>query len=304
MKIFRVAAEEVRKELIQLPTQDLTWVARSPYGHNKYWIDVHTTLTQWYRPNPLCCTEHQHSHLDDMGTSPSPATPLSTTYPEHVIALQLQCYVPAPTTDQSPNDDHGREEQLLPPPLNMKLSMLFIPHDTPDPEEEDDDGEKHGGSYGHHHQSRALEVIDEEERDGGACQLQDVDERLLPRAMDRLRRNAASRTYQVCLTSGHGAAHICVEKTSPSTASASGRRRRRIRRSSTGGAAAAARSAARSSVGTRQGETAEKRRERYSIEGWRESARQLLKLWVVRSSEKLRGSVSSWTTEHYYKNTP
>lgn len=42
----------------------------------------------------------------------------------------------------------------------------------------------------------------------------------------------------------------------------------------------------------------------YSIEGWRESARQLLKLWVVRSSEKLRGSVSSWTTEHYYKNTP
>lgn len=120
-------------------------------------------------------------------------------------------YTLAPTTDQSPNDDHGREEQLLPPPLNMKLSMLFIPHDTPDPEEEDDDGEKHGGSYGHHHQSRALEVIDEE-RDG-ALRTEDATKRRL--CDGSLQQNAAE--------------DACVLDVATPRTSASRRRRRRRR---------------------------------------------------------------------------
>ncbi|KAF0931895.1 hypothetical protein E2562_007087 [Oryza meyeriana var. granulata] len=174
---FRVVAEDVRRELAQLPTQDFTWVARSPYGHNKYWVDVHNTLTRWYRPNPLCCTDH-HPYRSRIPSSG--ASPLCSTYPEQIINVHLQCNIPAPPSDNLVEED----EQ--PPPLN--LTVLFIPHDHGTPEEEEDGVKQHlSSSYGS--QSYALEAV------------------------DHLRRHAASRTYQVSLRSGHGTAHIYVEKT-------------------------------------------------------------------------------------------
>ena len=45
-----------------------------------------------------------------------------------------------------------------------------------------------------------------------AC-LQDIDEKLLPKAIDYLYQNKESRMYQMCLKSRHGTVNLCVEKT-------------------------------------------------------------------------------------------
>ncbi|WVZ63187.1 hypothetical protein U9M48_012841 [Paspalum notatum var. saurae] len=54
---FKFAAESIRTGLIQLPTQDFSW--DSPYSGSEFWANIHDTITQWHRPNPLCCSEHR-----------------------------------------------------------------------------------------------------------------------------------------------------------------------------------------------------------------------------------------------------
>jgi hypothetical protein len=44
-----------------------------------------------------------------------------------------------------------------------------------------------------------------------AC-LQDLDEKLLPKAIDYLYQNAESKMYQIRLKTRHGKSHVCVEK--------------------------------------------------------------------------------------------
>uniref|UniRef100_A0A0D9VWD0 Uncharacterized protein n=1 Tax=Leersia perrieri TaxID=77586 RepID=A0A0D9VWD0_9ORYZ len=265
---FRVAGEEITRELAQLPTKDLTWIAHTPYGLKKYWEDVHDNITRLSRPNPLCCTDHHHHHRsrnDGTAAAPSPpppaTTPLSTTYPEHVICMYLQFYiVPA-------------QPQPQPQPA-LKMVVLYLPHDTPDEE----DG-VHNVNFPAASQSYALEVIDDEAvavaRHAAACQLQDVDERLLPEAMDRLRRSAAGSgtTHQVYVRSSHGTAHILLEKTRRTRG---GRGRRRA--STSGSAAGAAARAMRVADVQDEIEMAAKRLRRDGVERWRELARELLKL--------------------------
>ena len=43
---FKFAAEGIKRELIQLPTQDFSWVTQSPDGESAYWFSVHNFLTQ------------------------------------------------------------------------------------------------------------------------------------------------------------------------------------------------------------------------------------------------------------------
>ncbi|VAH71927.1 unnamed protein product [Triticum turgidum subsp. durum] len=55
---LKVAAEGLMRELVQLPTQDFSWVDTSPFRETEYWVDIHRTLTQCLRPDPLCCSGH------------------------------------------------------------------------------------------------------------------------------------------------------------------------------------------------------------------------------------------------------
>ncbi|KAM0862205.1 hypothetical protein ACQ4PT_045411 [Festuca glaucescens] len=272
----RVAAEVIRRELIQLPTQDFSWRTRSTYGENSYWFDVHNTLTQWFRPNPLCCNEHEHDLLT-YGSTPSsnpnlsspPRSRLAVTFSEQVIVVYLQCHISGQNKRlQTSATGHGRKgssSTLNSESSLLKLGVLFIPHDSP--EEIEPTAE-----------SFAFEVIDgkEQEMVHRNASLQDVDEKLLPKAIDYLSHNSESRMYQMCLRSRHGTAHLCVEKTTAQMQIAgigkSSRSKSQVRNKR---------------VGQKQGE--------YAVEGWQKVSRDLLKLWVVRASDKLHGSIRSWT---------
>nr|CDM80981.1 unnamed protein product [Triticum aestivum] len=199
---LKVAADGLKRELVQLPTQDFSWVESSPFRETEYWVDIHRTLTQCLRPDPLCCGGH-----DD---------PI------------------VPSTCNSSKTD--KQSSLSP----SKTSFAF-------------------------------EVIDgkEQETVHRNATLQDVDEKLLRKAMDHLYRSSESRMYQLCLRSSHGTAQLCVEKTTPAT---------RVPSKGT--------AASRLQInGSKR--VVDRKREDYRIKGWQDASRDLLKLWVVRASDKL-----------------
>lgn len=200
---FIAAAENTRRELIQLPSQDFSWVAHPPHGEEEYWTAVHSTTTQWFRPNPLCCNEH----ADPVTCSSSNITN-APMYPEEVIVVYLRCRISLSTdghqSRQNSATQHGRKRSRRScrnsGSAPLKLGLLFIPHFSPE-------GIEAAESY-------AYEVID---GDGQGivhrnASLRDVDEVLLPKAVHHLSQNSESRMYQMCLRSRHGSAHLCVEK--------------------------------------------------------------------------------------------
>uniref|UniRef100_A0A804PSI0 Uncharacterized protein n=1 Tax=Zea mays TaxID=4577 RepID=A0A804PSI0_MAIZE len=82
---LKPTAECVKRELIQLPTQDFSWLPYGLHTKNEYWNNVHCSLTQWYRPNPLCCNEHKNNN--NLITS----SVIGSTFPEEVIVVHLHC---------------------------------------------------------------------------------------------------------------------------------------------------------------------------------------------------------------------
>ncbi|RCV09304.1 hypothetical protein SEVIR_2G021700v4 [Setaria viridis] len=260
---FKFAAEGVKRELIQLPTQNFSWATQSPYGESAYWVNVYNTLTQWLQPNPLCCDQHEQNLYVSSRTNCTAASSsrlLSTIFPEEVISVWLQCHVSLSDDHKCiPNSaaEHEGSSSVNSDMLPLKLGVLFIPHDSPE------DIETESESY-------ALEVIDEEVQEmvhRNAC-LQVIDEKLLPKAIDYLYQNKESRMYQMCLKSRHGTANFCVEKTS-------------ARRSKT----------SRSRIWDKR---VVQHRDDYGVEGWKEVSKDLLKLWVVRSSDEMEGSIRSF----------
>ncbi|CAN6170688.1 unnamed protein product [Urochloa humidicola] len=258
---FMLAAEDVKRELIQLPTQDFSWVAQSPYGESAYWVNVHNTFTQWFHLNPLCCHQHEQNLRVSPRTNNTAASSsriLSTIFPEEVILVFLQCHVSLSNdykyiqnSSAEPEGSSSVMNSDMPP---LKLGVLFLPHDS------SEDIETGSESY-------ALEVIGEEVQEMvhmNAC-LQDIDEKLLPKAIDYLYQNKESRMYQICLKSRHGTANLCVDK---------------IR--------ATRNKASRSRIWDKR---VVQQRHNYSVEGWKEASKDLLKLWVVRSSDKVEGSI-------------
>uniref|UniRef100_A0A0E0LGH5 Uncharacterized protein n=1 Tax=Oryza punctata TaxID=4537 RepID=A0A0E0LGH5_ORYPU len=87
---FKSTTETVRKELSQLPTQDFSWVPRSRSYH---WDSIHSTVTEWFRPNPMCC-KHRSQKVYSSGNMEK--TDLPDVSLESVIDVSLQCQVSLP----------------------------------------------------------------------------------------------------------------------------------------------------------------------------------------------------------------
>ncbi|KQJ89967.2 uncharacterized protein LOC100827810 [Brachypodium distachyon] len=267
---FTVAAQGVRRELIGLPTQDFCWLTNSPFRENEYWVHVHITLTQWLRPDPLCCSYRHQAPSSSTNSSASiaPSTRLACMYPEEVIVVYLQYHILPPDQLRSRQNFSATRDSGSADPL--KLGVLFIPHDSTE------DIEAASESY-------AFEVIDGKEQETLHinASLQDVDEKLLPKAVDHLCQDSESKIYQMCLRSKHGTAHLCVEKTTQAARVPSTGKNRTLK------------SASR--VQNKRIEKKKKREDHGSnMDGWLDVSKDLLKYWVVCASDKLHGSIKSW----------
>ncbi|XP_066393167.1 uncharacterized protein [Miscanthus floridulus] len=192
---FKFLAEGLSRGLIQLPTQDFTW--DSPYGQSEVWVKVHNTMTEWHRPNPLCCNCNDHGHHQISSSSTSNimanAWQLSNIFLEEVVNLLLKWHIPL--SDQGTNNKsstvvHGQSSSQTSDIPTLKLGVLVIPHESPE------DIQPAAESY-------ALEVIDGKEQGviHTNAHLRDLGEELLPKAIEYLHQNSKPETYQMSLKS-------------------------------------------------------------------------------------------------------
>jgi hypothetical protein len=110
--LFKSKVETIRNKFMELPTQDFSWV---PFVHSvqkEHWENLHSCVSQWYRPNPSCCKQidrHEVCHSSNTDTSDTSLEP--------VIQMHLQCQV---------SPDEG--EINLQDRQYLIAGLLFMPH--------------------------------------------------------------------------------------------------------------------------------------------------------------------------------
>ncbi|CAL5091768.1 unnamed protein product [Urochloa decumbens] len=181
---FKCAVENIRNELIQLPTQDFSWVPPVYSYQKEHWDSLHSFGSQWFRPNPLCC-KHQDrpplqriSNLDTKG--------LSEVLLEPVVEFNLQYQVSL-----------SRNTTSLQDYPYLKSGISFAPH---------------GSSGDMLPANRSYEIVSEEQHT-----LEQLEGIMLPKATDYFCQNTEAAVYKMIWKSKHGFALIQVEKPCMST---------------------------------------------------------------------------------------
>jgi hypothetical protein len=91
---FKPTAESARKEISQLPTQDFLWVPYVEASHKEHWTTMHSNMTQWFRPNPMCCNKQHELKRPCYSSSSSTIKQLSdVSILEPVIEVSLQGHI-------------------------------------------------------------------------------------------------------------------------------------------------------------------------------------------------------------------
>ena len=125
---FRSTAEAAARELASLPTQDFSWVPYADSTHKEHWNSIHRDMSQCFRPDPLCCHNHQHRAEPpcegDTGAMGLPEVSL-----ESVIEVYWQCQIPLSedNTQRRRAIAEGRAASSRDAP-HLKLGLLFTPH--------------------------------------------------------------------------------------------------------------------------------------------------------------------------------
>ncbi|WVZ61686.1 hypothetical protein U9M48_011520 [Paspalum notatum var. saurae] len=215
---FEPTVEIIRKELTQLPTQDFSWVPYVDSRQKKHWENLHNFSTQWFRPNPLCCKQHnQHGLCHSSKVDLLDTSRLQDVYLESVIEVNLQCQVSLQkykkqrnllfeSKTSSPHYDSS----------HLKVGLLFMPHGS-------SDGLLPAG------RSAAMAIHNGEQhclRQGAT--LEELEETILPVATDYFSQNSEVTAYQVLWKSKHGTAYIQVEKASRTRRAFYGARKRKL----------------------------------------------------------------------------
>jgi len=171
--------------------------------HKKHWDKFNSFVLQWTRPNPFCCKQHgQHevrrfSNLDIPGISEVLLEPVinfnlncqvsmsvyckqKTSLSEDIISMQEYPYLKAGISFAP----HGSLEDMLPANRSSEIAAIV------------------------HKEQHCLHT------DVNLEQLQEI---MLPKAIDYFHQNAKAMVYQMIWKSKHGIAHIQVEKPCMST---------------------------------------------------------------------------------------
>jgi hypothetical protein len=196
---FKSTVESIRNELTQLPTQDFAWVPYADSCQKEHWDKLNSFSTLWFRPNPLCCKQHeQHkfSHSIKAGSSGLQDASL-----ESVIEVNLQCQVTfTEYNKQRSSMFEGNFSQLQDSP-DLSVGLLLTPHDSSEDLLPAD-------------RASAVVMIDGEKqhRLHTDVTLEQVQEIMLPKAIGYFSQNTEATAYQMLWNSRCGTAYIQVEK--------------------------------------------------------------------------------------------
>jgi hypothetical protein len=206
--LFKSTVENIRKELLQLPIQDFLWV---PYyvdpDQQKFWDNVHRFGSQWFRPNPLCCKEHDKHNLCH-GSKLDKSSGLPFVSLDPVIEIGLRCQVSLSECNKqmaslSAYKTSVRDHSCL------KAGVVFAPHSS-------------SKDMMHADKFPAIGAIYSEEQHflHTVFTLGQLEEIMLPKAIDYFCQHKEATIYQILWRSRLGTAYIRFERASifiPST---------------------------------------------------------------------------------------
>ncbi|WVZ61669.1 hypothetical protein U9M48_011507 [Paspalum notatum var. saurae] len=198
--LFKPTVERIRRELVLLPSQDISWVPNVDTHHSEHWDNHHRFFTNWFRPDPLCCKQHDLHRLCHAGSNldMSSASGLLDDSLEPIIEVNLQCQVSL--------SECNKQRALLYEPKNptdgspyLKAGLLFTPHGCPADILPVD--RSPAAIYSEEHHSLNADSTTWE-------QLQEV---VVPKAIDYFCKNDQATIYQMLWRSKHGIGYIHFE---------------------------------------------------------------------------------------------
>jgi hypothetical protein len=196
---FQPTVDTIKKELIQLPTQDFSWVPYVDLWHRKHWDNLLNFSTQWFRPNPLCCKQddqHKLQHISNLGTVDASL--------DSIIEVNLQCQISLSESEYNKQRTSLSEcKYSLRDCQKLKAGLLFTPH----------------GSSENMLPADRSSTIAPIFRRGQHCEqtditLEQLKEIMLPKAIDYFQQNTEATVYQILWKAIHGTAYIHFGKPS------------------------------------------------------------------------------------------
>ena len=209
---FKRTLENIRNELSQLTAQDFSWGPSFYSCHKEHWDEFYSFTSQLSRPNPFCCKQHgqhevqRYSNLDMAG--------LSEVLLEPVINFSLYCQVSMSAYSKQKISLSEDIISMQDYPY-LKAGISFAPHGSLE------DMLPLGSSS-----EKAAIVHMEQNCLHTNIALEQLEEIILPKAIDYFHQNAEAMVYQMIWKSKHGFAHIHIEKPCMSTRRSSMRTRR------------------------------------------------------------------------------
>ncbi|XP_066393162.1 uncharacterized protein [Miscanthus floridulus] len=206
--LFKSTVENIRKELMQLPTEEFSWLPYVDSPQQNYWDNLHRRGTQWFRPNPLCCKQHDNNNFFH-GSRLDKSSGFPYVSLEQVIHVGLSCHVSFSECDkqkasQSDCRSFLRDHQYL------RAGVLFAPHGSSEDVLLVDKFPAIVAMYSE--EQHCLHTV---------FTLGQLEEIMLPKAVDYFCQNEEATFYQILWRSSrHGTAYIQVERASmfmPST---------------------------------------------------------------------------------------
>jgi hypothetical protein len=206
--------ENITKELTQLPTHDLSLVP-FVYSHQKeHWGNLHSLATQWFRPKPLYCKQHDQHYAQPFSNQDMAG--ISDASLELLIEFNLQWQVSRTVSRKHKASVSGGIMSLQDSPY-LKAGITFSPHRfSVDMIPENKSSEVREIVGGDQH---LLHTV---------ITLQQLGEIMLPKAIQYFCQNAEATVYQLVWKSKHGDARIQVERPSMRTLRTSLRTQRTI----------------------------------------------------------------------------
>ncbi|KAG2631341.1 hypothetical protein PVAP13_2NG019900 [Panicum virgatum] len=200
---FKCTFENIRNELSQLPTQDFSWGPTFYSYHKEHWGIFSSFMSQWVQPNPFCCKQHDQHEVGHFNNLYMPG--LSEVLQEPVISFNLQCQV-SMSVCSNQKTSLSKDILSMQDYSYLKAGIIIVPH----------------GSLGDmlpaNRNSEIAAIVHKEQH----ClhiniTLEQLQEIMLPKAIDYFHQNAEAMVYQIIWKSKHGFALIHVEKPCIST---------------------------------------------------------------------------------------